>query len=333
MTATLRPMGLGEILDRTFQIYRSRFAAFLAIAALPALVVLALQLANQRWWRLLPEPIGRRVFFSLTPQDLVYLIAVYQGSLLLQLVAWPAYAELTSRICFEDHPTLSSAVLHCAARWRRWLGLTLASWGTVSLLPEIVAAGLLTAIILLMEVIKIDEAELTYWGPQMLVWAVALGLAGFLWMSAAFSFAFPIWAVEGLKVRAALRRSLALSKGGRLKILFVRVLVAFIGWLVILVVGRVLILMLVLVLKGTSYWWRFGQDSYIAITTLAGAAISALISPIFPIALTLFYYDQRIRREGYDIEKMMEDAGLIPAAALLIGIDPPASIEAEEIET
>ncbi len=29
-----------------------------------------------------------------------------------------------------------------------------------------------------------------------------------------------------------------------------------------------------------------------------------------PIALTLIYYDQRIRREGYDIEWMMRAAGL-----------------------
>jgi hypothetical protein len=28
------------------------------------------------------------------------------------------------------------------------------------------------------------------------------------------------------------------------------------------------------------------------------------------IAVTLFYYDQRIRYEGYDIERMMDAAGL-----------------------
>jgi hypothetical protein len=39
-------------------------------------------------------------------------------------------------------------------------------------------------------------------------------------------------------------------------------------------------------------------------------------SPILPIALTLFYYDQRIRHEGYDIERMMETAGMNGDAAL-----------------
>jgi hypothetical protein len=39
-------------------------------------------------------------------------------------------------------------------------------------------------------------------------------------------------------------------------------------------------------------------------------AAQALINPIQNIALTLFYYDQRVRKEGYDIERMIEAAGM-----------------------
>jgi len=41
---------------------------------------------------------------------------------------------------------------------------------------------------------------------------------------------------------------------------------------------------------------------------------SVLVAPLLPIAVTLFYYDQRIRLEGYDIERMMTAAGLNPTA-------------------
>jgi hypothetical protein len=46
---------------------------------------------------------------------------------------------------------------------------------------------------------------------------------------------------------------------------------------------------------------------------------NAFIGPIYAIGLTLFYYDQRIRKEGFDIEWMMRSAGLaqhaeVPAA-------------------
>jgi hypothetical protein len=41
------------------------------------------------------------------------------------------------------------------------------------------------------------------------------------------------------------------------------------------------------------------------------------VLPIYSIALTLFYYDQRIRKEGYDIEWLMQQAAMTP------GVNPP----------
>ena len=39
------------------------------------------------------------------------------------------------------------------------------------------------------------------------------------------------------------------------------------------------------------------------------------LAPISAIALVLFYFDQRIRKEGFDIEWMMQQAGLAPIHA------------------
>src|ERR1700690_990112 len=44
MTTTLRPMSLGEFLDRSFYLYRKHFLLFVGIIALPHLVFLAFQL-------------------------------------------------------------------------------------------------------------------------------------------------------------------------------------------------------------------------------------------------------------------------------------------------
>jgi hypothetical protein len=61
-----------------------------------------------------------------------------------------------------------------------------------------------------------------------------------------------------------------------------------------------------------------------SIAVASDAVIFALLGPIYPIALTLFYYDQRIRHEGFDIEQMMTAAGLNPtAAASAPAIDAP----------
>lgn len=41
MTTGLRPLTTGELLDRTFSLYRAHFGLFIGIFALPHLVVLA----------------------------------------------------------------------------------------------------------------------------------------------------------------------------------------------------------------------------------------------------------------------------------------------------
>ena len=50
---------------------------------------------------------------------------------------------------------------------------------------------------------------------------------------------------------------------------------------------------------------------------LVAFVTNTFIGPIYATGLTLFYYDQRVRKEGYDIEWMMEAAGLTPPAAEL----------------
>jgi hypothetical protein len=47
-----------------------------------------------------------------------------------------------------------------------------------------------------------------------------------------------------------------------------------------------------------------------AYTMAATALSSALIKPIYSIGLTLFYYDARVRKEGFDLERMLERSSM-----------------------
>jgi hypothetical protein len=58
--------------------------------------------------------------------------------------------------------------------------------------------------------------------------------------------------------------------------------------------------------------------------------VSTLTGPIYTIAITLFYYDQRIRLEGYDIERMMDAAGM--TAPVLAGDSPMTPAAPEEVQ-
>jgi hypothetical protein len=64
--------------------------------------------------------------------------------------------------------------------------------------------------------------------------------------------------------------------------------------------------------------------------------LQVLIAPVSAIALVLFYYDQRVRKEGFDIEWMMQQAGLTQPASATPPIDgavisgpigPPDTVE------
>jgi hypothetical protein len=112
--------------------------------------------------------------------------------------------------------------------------------------------------------------------------------------------------VENLKARQALRRSVALSKGARGRI-FVLGLLVF-----VIEIGLVLMTQIFFVVLA----FKHGQlpVGLRVLQQIVGFFTNAFIGPIYATGLTLFYYDQRVRKEGYDIEWMMQAAGLTAPA-------------------
>jgi hypothetical protein len=329
-------MNLGEILDRTFQIYRSRFLVFAGIAALPALGRLALEAANYLWWKLYPDPFGMTVFLWLTPQKLLYLIGLKQVSLLLQILAWPALAYATFKSFTGEQPRLIGSCSRFVVRWRSLLWLAVASWGIVLFLPELIGMGLLVGYYFSSEVLNLGLPQMGIGGlgPRMLFLTVGLACLAFIWLGAGLSMAIPAWAGENLGVKAALRRGWNLSRGSRFRVFAAGMVPTVIGLILSLAVSWVLFLMIAgcfslglgdliirraqaLFVATSLYGWCVPSSVVEGLRIGSGALISTLLGPIFPIALTLFYYDQRIRLEGFDIERMMETAGLnVPVTPL-----------------
>jgi hypothetical protein len=318
-------MSLGEILDRTFEIYRARFLVFAGIAALPALAMMAIELANAFWWRLHLED-AERIIFRFTIGDLISMLAFYQISLFLHILVWPSLAYVTSKSCFGEQATLSSAFLDCIDRWKGWLSIAVALWTAALLLPELLDFGLLAGIGYLRDALKLDSPTLDKSAPFITIiasWALMLALGAPLLLG------IPAWTLERMSVRSALLRSWKLSRGRRSRIVFVRILSPVLGWFLNYVLVLLPFLLFAMLLRGVGGRWFFYRH-LLGINFVAALAASSLAGPIFPIALTLFYYDQRIRREGYDIERMMEAAGLNPAVTLSSG-DAPAASGAEEL--
>src|SRR5579862_5531296 len=132
-----------------------------------------------------------------------------------------------------------------------------------------------------------------------------------VWMLLRICLAFPVSVVEQIGVRSAIRRASVLSKGTKGRIFLLYLLGVALGW--ILAIGFMLP---VTILLGVSSWTNNPQHAQmlgmILLFTWYGLwfAVQAFTKPVYGIALTMFYFDQRIRKEGFDIEWKMRQAGL-----------------------
>jgi hypothetical protein len=139
-----------------------------------------------------------------------------------------------------------------------------------------------------------------------------------------YALAYPACAIENLPAHDAIKRSISLGEGNRWKI--------FCGLLLPVVLGVGMNLSVVGLIRHLKSSIPLIADNRLAIAGLEGTGIllvSLIFFPLIAIVLTLLYYDQRIRREGYDVERMMESAGMnsVPALPVEGGVITP---DAEE---
>jgi hypothetical protein len=322
-----RPSTLGEILDRTVQLYRSRFTVFFGIAAVPTAIVLVFAS-------------GVFLFFSWfgaggagtngagsgpNPEAavLVGLALVAIG-----LVAVPMFFVVTAlasaalnhaaaRAFFDQKTTIRDAYKAVWARgWRYiWLyllevlivvGAPLAAWFVLIL---IFAGGLALA----------QAAGMGFTGGALVGLLAVLGVLALvvygIWMALRLSLAFPACVVEQTAAWPSLKRSASLSQGTRGRIFLLYLLGGILNYLLSLVITLpVFITLAFLPGARNPQNEQFAGMLIIFIAYAAAFAVQAFTKPVYGIALVLFYYDQRIRIEGFDIEWMMQRAGLVVPA-------------------
>ena len=70
-----------------------------------------------------------------------------------------------------------------------------------------------------------------------------------------------------------------------------------------------------------------------AVSQVISFFTNTFLGPIYATGITLFYYDQRVRKEGYDIEWMMQAAGMTAPAALPGSIGQPGHAGTDEVQS
>jgi len=328
MTASLRPMNLGEILDRAIQIYRRRFWAFVCISALPALGMRLIHTLDLLTWNVRSHldtdwPPGRVMV------NMVISIGFYHFSSFFAMLVFPAIIHLASGSILEKPDSLRLAFRFVFTRWKGFIWIAFLKLFAGLVAPELIVLGILISLSLLDDATGFARDLSGVASIPIVAVPALIGFLIFLWLLPRFSLAFPAGAIEQLRGFRSLRRSWRLSNGTRWRILVM--------WLALFLGSWATLSSLQFILRQTAVALASALHSHFIIKSLfppayyaLNTAFLTLIGPIFPIALTLFYYDQRIRHEGYDIERMMDAAGLNAPAPSPSAEVPAASAEAVE---
>ncbi|HEV2618321.1 MAG TPA: hypothetical protein VGU23_00085 [Acidobacteriaceae bacterium] len=315
MDAELRPLSLGEVLDRTFQLYRSHFLLFAGIASFAAALDLVWSLLQTATVKAVQHRVGVGTLGGVSMGFGLVRLVVY---IVVGAVAMAAISRAVSAIYLGQTTGIAQAYREVKPHWFRYVRLyvvaALLAWGAAILL----FVGVILAGVALQRGTGGQSAALIMMGVFGLSMLVLIPFG--IWMTLRYSLANASAVFEDLGVRAALKRSVFLSKGaGQKTKIFVMLFLAWVISAIITYAGLAPLLFLVFrsVMEHATPAVSTGMTIY---TLLVGFATTSVTIPIYAIGLTLFYYDARIRKEGFDVEWMMERA--TPAEILLPATEP-----------
>ncbi len=263
MSVMLRPLTLGELLDRAFQLYRSRFAVFVGIAAVAYLPLFVIQTATL--WA--PKTLSA----SATAAMLVGFFAALVLRLLGLAAANSATIMVVSAAYLERPITLREAYSHVSGMLLRvffimiGMGIGIAVGLVLFVIPGIIL---------------------------FLMWALAI----------------PVAVLEDAGLGESLSRSRQLTAGHRFRVFAIYLL--YFALVFALEFGLLVPLGAVIGMKGGG---AAGASALLPVISVLSAVLSyvieCLVTPILTISLSLMYYDERVRKEAFDIQLMMSALG------------------------
>lgn len=299
MIAELRPLSLGEILDRTISLYRGNFVLFAGIALFPVaayfLTYFLVSLADRE---LRPHIVVGYVAAKCITMGYKFLVYVVHP--ILAGLAACAINRAVYAIYLDQAIGLTAAYQQLRTVWPGyvWLRISTLAYGWIpfALLYTVgVFGGTITP-------------SAPYWRltrNSVLGTLLLLAFVFGFWMSLRYSLSIPAFSSGELSVRMAIRRSIFLTRKGRGRILVLAMIYSALSY------GgsyaaRAIIGYIFLADGRRSY----GSFVYTGVAWLSTLVISSLLYPVVAVGITLFYFDARVRKEGFDIEWMMRQANL-----------------------
>jgi membrane-anchored glycerophosphoryl diester phosphodiesterase (GDPDase) len=272
----LRPLSLGEILDRTFTLYRSHFVLFFGIAAIPQLLVLALQLI-QFFLRGAPVapgtngPPGVALGAATAASVLVGIVALIALSIA-YLLSQGATVSAVADLYVGRTPTIGDSFRKVRSELGNLYGVTLLN------------------------------------GLVVILGFVLLVIPG-VYLMCRLMVALPSAVLENLGPRDSLSRSMELTKNtaGRAFLIF---LLYFVLLMAFAFLFQVPLSFGLAATRRDPDMVRLLTGLMIVVNAVS----TTLVMPVFTIATSAFYFDLRVRKEAFDIQMLMNPGGTIAPA-------------------
>jgi len=272
-------MSLGEVLDRTFNLYKGYFWLFAGISALPYLLIFIIQMATSTV-RYASGGGGAKAPVGTHPAVVPsagYLSGIFGGLLIFIVVYLILIAIVHAATVFAVSDLYLGKPASIREAFRRVRGKV----------PTLVGVGILNALIV---------------GAGFIL----LIIPGIIF-ACRVAVAVPAAMLEGESASAAVGRSWELTKDFTGEIFLIGLLVAVMSWIVSAIFQVPFMFMAGSITK--PHQLPFG----LAVLQHLGSFIAqVLVGPIGTIAYSLMYYNLRVRKEAFDLQHLM--ASLEPSS-------------------
>ncbi len=295
----MRPLSTGEVLDRTFAIYRSRFWLFAGISSLSG----AVQLVANAFTLVGQHMVMTRYGFAAATAGSS--IGAMVGALLFFLavsVTQAATVHALSEVYLGRDATVGGSLRATIRFWYRYIGIAL--W-------QIWSALWVTALLAVPATVflapRFGYKSLAWLGGLLAFLAIFGGLTYGAIAYLRNSLGVQVAVVEQNKVRASMRRSKTLTSGTKGRIFVVLLIAMVLYW----VAGAIELPVAIFIARSPLQPHVIAQAAMLAVSF----ATHTIVSPVALIGLSLVYFDQRVRKEAFDLVMLLGGEAAAPAPA------------------
>ncbi|MGH9787346.1 MAG: hypothetical protein ACRD4U_01415 [Candidatus Acidiferrales bacterium] len=261
--ADLRPLSLGELLDRTFTLYREHFLLFAGIMAIPQVLLLA------------PMLLADALTSALEMSPVLAGLSMVLVGLVVLLGTLVAYGLTQAATVFA----VSEVYLGRSITIRESYDRVWGDVGRVIFVQILVGVGFLVGLLLLI-------------------------IPG-IWFALRSAISIPPAVLEDKPAVEAIQRGMELTKGNLGRVALILSLFLVITWVTAILLQAPFWIALAVV--GIR---QGGFPVWVTMLSRVGDALAKILAtPLVTIALSLLYFDLRMRKEAFDLKLMMDQLG------------------------